>query len=668
MEEQRDMTSSTERQNAQQVENQEELASAMAGEQEEGQPAGAAVTQDTGTRPGGAVKSSTPQGLDAEQEEDESDDEEQPSEEQENFTTMGFDTLCELFREKARQSPSRDARREVQQIYEALCRQLKIQRDEERRRWLAQGGSFEEFVPQARPVEQELREIYDNFQVRRREFMQREDDLRQENLRRKREIIDQIEALTRQAEVKGETFNAFSELRRAWREIGSVPRAEADDLYQSYSHQVQQFYDYVDLNRELRDLDYKKNLEAKTELCERAEELMGEEDVAKAFKELQALHARWKELGPVSREKSDEIWDRFSLASAQINQRHRELIQARKEVYARNLEVRKEIVAQMEALMAGKRERQSDWVETTAKVVALQKAFKDAFPVARSQSNIGDIFFSMCSEFFDSRRAYERAKEAVGSENAEKKRQLCLQAEALRESEKWNDTKEEMISLQRQWREVGYTPRKEDQQLWERFKSAQDYFFDRRNKAFALQREAEQANMQLREALIAELESYAPGDDARAIVEQLKAFQTRWSAIGHVPIRSKEKLQNRFRAALDKHYDKLRHERKELYAQAYEAKLDSLAGGANSAELLASERNKMKKRVEQLAAEKNQLETNMSFFGKGDQNNPLLHKTRQDIERLEREIESAKNQVREINRRIRAEKDGEGDGGGAKQQ
>lgn len=575
-------------------------------------------------------------------------------EDQTGITKMGFDTLCNLFREKAKQDPIGDARREVQQIYEALFRQLKQQRDEERKQWMATGGAAVDFVPSEQPIEQELRGIYDAFQQRRRELVAREDSERQENLRRKREIIDKIEALTEEQEVQGETFNKFNDLRKAWREIGQVPRSEAEDLYQSYSHQVQLFYDYIELNRELRDLDYKKNLEAKTELCERAEELIAEPNVRQAFSELQTLHARWKELGPVAREKSDEIWERFSSASARINQAHRELMQERKALYAKNLAVRKEIVLQMEALMGEERTKRSDWVETTAKVIALQKAFKEAFPVARSQSNVGDIFFSMCSEFFESRRAYEKEQDAIGKSNIEKKQELCVQAEALKESEKWNDTKEELIALQRQWKEVGYTPRKMDQQLWERFKAAQDYFFERRSKARTEQRAEEQQNQKLREALIAEVEAYEPGEDGKAIVEQLKAFQTKWSAIGHVPFGSREGLYRRFRTALDCHYDRLRRERKEEYVHAYAAKLDSMAGENGAQEQLTAERNKMNRKLEQLSAEKNQLETNMSFFGKGDSSNPLLQKTRQDVERLAREIEAVKSQVKEINVRIRA--------------
>lgn len=598
------------------------------------------------------------------EEEEEEEEEEAPADEESEragITKMGFDTLCNLFREKAKQEPVGDVRREVQQIYEALFRQLRQQREEERQQWVASGGAGVDFVPSEQPIEQELRSVYDAFQERRKELVAREDSERQENLRKKREIITKIEQLTGEQEVQGETFNRFNELRKAWREIGQVPRAEAEDLYQSYSHQVQLFYDYIELNRELRDLDYKKNLEAKTELCERAEELIAEPDVRRAFSELQTLHTRWKELGPVAREKSDEIWERFSAASARINQAHREKMQERKALYAKNLAVRKEVVSQMEALMGEERARRSDWVETTAKVIALQKAFKEAFPVARSQSNVGDIFFSMCSEFFDKRRAYEKEQDAIGKANVEKKQELCVQAEALKESEKWNDTKEELIALQRQWKEVGYTPRKMDQQLWERFKAAQDYFFERRNKAHAEQRAEEQANQKLREALIAEVEAYEPGEDGKAIVEQLKAFQTKWGAIGHVPFGNREGLYRRFRAALDRHYDHLRRERKEEYVQAYAAKLDSMAGDSGAKEQLSSERNKMNRKLEQLSAEKNQLETNMSFFGTGDSSNPLLQKTRQDVARLAREIESVKSQIKEINVRIRACKGAKGE-------
>lgn len=602
-----------------------------------------------------------PAGEEEEEDEEEAQaDEEALTEERSGHTQEVIDTLCGLFREKAKQEPVGDVRREVQQIYEALFRKLKLQRDEARREWVSAGGAPGDFVPAGLPVEQELKSIYEDFQRRRRELMAREDSERQENLRKKREIIAKIEELTRQQEVKGETFNRFNELRKEWREIGQVPRAEAEDLYQSYSHQVQQFYDYVDLNRELRNLDYQKNLEAKTELCERAEELIAESDVRKAFRELQTLHSRWKELGPVAREKSDEIWERFSAASSRINQAHREHMQERKAVYAKNLEVRKELVTRMESLLSEKRTKQSEWVASTAQVIELQKAFKEAFPVARSQSNVGDIFYSLCTEFFSRRRAYEKEQEAIGRINVEKKQELCVQAEALRESEKWNDTKEELISLQRKWREVGYTPRKIDQQLWERFKAAQDYFFERRKKAHEAQRAEEQANKKLREALIAEVEAYEPSGDGKDIVEQLKTFQTRWAAIGHVPFGSKEGLYRRFRAELDRHYDLLRHERKEEYAQAYAAKLDSMAEEGGAKGQLTAERNKVNRKLEQLLAEKNQLETNMSFFAQGDQNNPLLQRTRQDVERLEREIESVRRQVKEINLRIRAGEGGKG--------
>ena len=618
------------------------------------------------SRVGEESEDSAKRDLTEQEEEEAQEDEEEPTEDRESITTMGFETLCGLFREKAKRDPMGDARREVQQIYEALLRQLKLQRDEERKRWLAQGGVLNEFVAAERPIEKELKEIYDAFQNRRRELIAREDDLRQQNLRRKREIIGKIEELTHQQEVKGETFNRFNELRKEWREIGQVPRAEAEDLYQSYSHQVQQFYDYVELNRELRDLDYRKNLEVKTELCERAEELMTEPDLHKAFKELQKLHARWKEYGPVLREKSDEIWERFSAASSRINQAYRDWLQERKSLYAKNLSVRKEIVLQMEELMREERAKRADWVSTTAKVMALQKAFKEAFPVARSQSNIGDVFFSMCSEFFNRRRAYEKEQDAIGKENVEKKQDLCLQAEALKDSEKWNDTKEELIALQQRWKTIGYTPRKADQQLWERFKAAQDYFFERRKEAFTTQRAEEIENQKQREALIAEVEAYQPGEDGKEVVERLKKFQTRWGAVGHVPMRSKESLYTRFRAALDTHYDHLRRERKEEYEQAYVAKLNSMAEDANGEHQLVAERGKSQRKLEQLMEEKNRLETNMSFFGKGEQTNPLLQKTRQDVERLEREIVSVKQQIKEINKRIRASKE-QKDGGVSKE-
>ncbi|PID90474.1 MAG: DNA primase, partial [Bacteroidetes bacterium] len=500
-------------------------------------------------------------------------------------------------------------------------------------------------------------ELYTQFKEAKNAHRRRMEQEQEENLAAKRRIIDEILALTTRAEVKGTTFKEFDALRKQWKEIGFVPQREVDDLYKSYTHAVEQFFDYLNINRELRDLDYKKNFDSKTALCNRAEELIVLPDPVEAFRRLQDLHAQWKEIGPVMREKSDEIWERFSAATARINTRHREHFEALKAKYEENLVRKEALCSEVERLLAKERRALKQWFQDSEKVVAMQQEWRTIGPVPRKHNaRIWDRFQELCEKFFTGRREFEKGVRAEGQVNIQKKLDLCVQAEALKDSQDWSATTKELIELQNQWKQVGYTPYKKGSELWARFRAAMDFFFEARNKAQASARDSQRENLKLKQAIIEELRAYQPGEDAQASVEWLKQVQNRWSEIGFVPFKQKDSIQAQYRKEIDRLYDMLRMDRREHSMETFKTRVDGMKGQDDGS--LSREKSRLNAKVRALEAEKRQMETNLGFFSSSSSDNPVLSRLQTQLEEMDREIALVREKMKHIDR---AAKGGESD-------
>ncbi len=579
---------------------------------------------------------------------------ESPLPESVDLSQMSLQELLECLEKLSKQELSQELQQAVERVRANFYRKRKVLLEQEKQLWVSQGGRPEEFQPSESEVASQFAKLHDAYIARRHAAAAAQEAEQRDNLGKKLEVLKKIEALTQGQEIQGQTFREFEALRAEWRSIGHVPRAEAEHLYQSYNHQIEVFYDYVKLDRELRDLDYKKNLEEKTRLCEQAEDLIAETNVIKAFRSLQELHATWKEIGPVPREKNDEIWQRFSHATAIINGRHREHLQELKAKFAESLKVKESLCLQAEEVLKHERARYTDWIADTQKMVELQRQWKDSGPLSSKRQDVWDHFQSICQEFFSARRAREKENKQLGKENLQKKTDLCLQAEALQDSTDWRGTTQELIALQKQWKEIGFTPRKPGQELWERFRAAQDHFFERRNEANRAQSQEYRDNLARKEALIHDLEVYEMPEDPKEAIEVLKHFQSVWGSIGFVPIKKKDDLQRRYRELLDAHYGKLHLERKEQRAAAYGSRLDAAMQGNEAEQELLHERRRLDRRLHDLESERAQIENNMSFVSASDQDNPMLAHVRQRVDQLSEAISDLQAQLRAVAQRLQA--------------
>ncbi|PIE84568.1 MAG: hypothetical protein CSA07_00470 [Bacteroidia bacterium] len=572
---------------------------------------------------------------------------------------LSFAELVALMEAKMAEPITAQLRMAVEDIKTVFYRKVRAQHEEERRQYdraqreaeeAGAGGEGDEgFTPSSIAELPRFQELYSQFKEAKNAHRRRVEQEQEQNLVAKRRIIDEILALTTRAEVKGATFNEFDELRKQWKEVGFVPQREVDNLYKSYTHAVEQFFDYLNINRELRDLDHKKNFDAKTALCNRAEELIVMPDPVEAFRRLQDLHAQWKEIGPVMREKSDEIWERFSAATARINTRHREHFEALKVKYEENLVRKEALCAELEELLARERSALKQWFQDSERVVAMQQEWRKIGPVPRKHNaRIWDRFQELCEKFFTGRREFEKGVRAEGQVNIQKKLDLCVQAEALKDSQDWSATTKELIELQNQWKQVGYTPYKKGNELWTRFRTAMDFFFEARNKAQASARDSQRENLKLKQAIIEELRAYQPGEDVQVSVEWLKQIQNRWSEIGFVPFKQKDAVQQQYRKEIDRLYDMLRVDRLEQNMETFKTRVDGMKGQDDGA--LSREKSRLNAKVRALEAEKRQMENNLSFFSSSSSDNPVLSRFQSQLEGLDQEIALLREKMKHVDK------------------
>lgn len=587
----------------------------------------------------------------------EPDGSEPPAAEQLGALSLG--ELLERLRKLMGENITPVVRGEVERLKIAFYTNLRTQQEQRKHLWEQEHDSSEPYEPEAIQEEVQFKEVLGKFKERVREFIQKQEAERLANLEARRAVVEKIKQLTERAEVKDDTWKEFNQLRAEWKNIGPVPQAEMESLYESYHHQVQGFYDYIKINQELRDLDYKKNLEEKLALCGQAEDLLAEEDIVKAFKALQSLHAQWKEIGPVAREKSDEIWERFSVASKHVNERHREFLEQMRAQFEENLKKKEALCDTAEAILRQERKSMKEWVAASKEVIALYQQWREIGPVARKMSDkIWRRFQDIRDEFFKARRAYDEQIREEGQENIQKKLDLCVQAEALKESTDWRATAQELIDLQTKWKQVGYTPYKKGNELWERFRAAQNYFFERRNAVRDQERNEQKANLEAKLQIIKELEEFALEVTPKEAIDALKALQARWAAIGFVPFKRKEAVQQRYRELLDQLYGKLRIDRRELRMQEFRDNLERIGTqeGGDGASLLGKERSRLKQQIKVLEADRQKMETNMSFFTSSDSNSPILKQLQEKLSSLQQEIDLVREKVKQIDLRAKEEK------------
>ena len=516
----------------------------------------------------------------------------------------------------------------------------------------AESESETPFVAPQDILVDELKGLLSKYKDFKDNFLVKLEQEKDNNHKLKLAIIDEIRNLTGEEEDLNQTFKKFRELQTRWREIGQVPQAYVKSLWETYHHNVEIFYDYVKINKELRDLDLKKNFEAKEELSAKAEALVDSEQIVEAFHQLQKFHEEWREIGPVPREQREPIWERFKEATSKINKKYQEYFEARKEEYQKNLEAKIVLCEKAEVLAEFLSMSPKEWLQKAQELTDLMQAWKAEGFVPRKDSNkVYERFKAARDKFFNNRREFYKNFKQDMQNNLQKKKELCEQAETIMNSEDWKKATDELIALQRKWKEIGAVPRKNSEELWKRFRAACDIFFNRKATHFADIDVHYEDNLKEKEALIEEINKFEPTEDVSANFELLKQFQQRWNQIGYVPLKEKEQIHKKYQEAIDKQFKLLKVSDSEKKVMKYRSKIENIQNnsqGNRADRMLRNEREKLFAKIIQLENDITLWENNIGFFAKSKNADAMIADVQHKIEQAHKEVKVLEEKIKLI--------------------
>jgi len=545
--------------------------------------------------------------------------------------------------------PPSEIRNDVDRIKTLFYKKLKQESEERKSKFLEGGGKIEDYKIYVDPLDYRVKELLEKFRERKNDFNKIQEAEKFENLKNKYDIIDKIKDLVNREESINKTFHDFRTLQNEWHSIGVVPQSSLKDLWENYHHSVEVFYDYIKINKELRDLDLKKNLEAKVLLCEKAEELLLEPNPVNAFRILQDYHNHWREVGPVPQESKNEIWERFREATTQINKRHHEYFEKQKDEQRKNLEAKIALCEEVEAINLLEINSFKDFDDRAEKIVSLQKMWRTIGFAPKKQNNkIYQRFREACDIFFEKKRNFYADNKEIQLNNLQLKTELCVQAEALQESSDWKTTSDALIKLQKEWKEIGPVPRKHSEKLWKRFRRACDHFFNRKAEFFASLDTSYEDNLKAKLEIIGELEKFDTGSDVQTAFERLKELQRKWTEIGFVPFSKKEEITNRYRNALNKEFDRLKIADEDKSILKYKNKLDNLKSNPKASRKVRNERDKFYTKIKQLENDIVLWENNIGFFAKSSNADSMIREVQDKIENARKMIKTLEEKVRMI--------------------
>ena len=566
----------------------------------------------------------------------------EPSVEDE-FAGKSKSEMLDQFAAMLEERPVQALRRTVDQLKVAFYRIRRAEVETARRAFLEEGGAEENFVAPTDEAEIRLKELFKEYRHRRDAFIANLDAEKEANLKVKLAIIEELKELVDSDETLNHTFTKFRELQQRWKDTGLVPQAHVKDLWETYNLHVEHFYSFIKINKELRDLDLKKNYEQKVALCEQAESLVMEPSIVEAFHKLQKLHDEWRETGPVAHEYKETLWERFKAASARINKQHQEHFEQLKAEQVKNLELKTELCVAAEELSAQPFTTRKEWNKASDRLLEIQKTWKTiGFAPKKDNNRIYERFREACNKFFELKRAYYADVKSEMEQNLQLKQELCAAAEALSMSEEWKKTTDELIALQTRWKQVGAVSRRHSEVVWKRFRAACDKFFERKAAHFSSIDNEHEQNLQQKLAL---LEEMAAADVKAGGYEVIRDFQRRWGEIGFVPIKQKDAIQKRYKAAVDQLFEQLRGSERDRSMGRFKEKLSSMRGGDRR---MASERERLYNKVRQLEQEIALLENNIGFFSKSKNAEALIEEVKLKIERAREQMHATIEKVKLI--------------------
>ena len=566
-----------------------------------------------------------------------------------DYTKLTQIELVNTLREVLGKSDDHDIKNEVDAIKAAFYKNMKDSEEAAKKQFIEEGGAEEDFVAEEDPYENDIKDLLKEYRQIRIDYNKQFEQEKEENLQRKYDVIEKIKGLINTEESINKTFNEFRDLQQEWREIGLVPQAKMKDLWDLYHFHVENFYDYIKINRELRDLDLKKNLEAKIKLCEKAEELLLDSSIIRAFNTLQKYHEQWREIGPVPREQKDDIWERFKAATTKINKKHQEFFENRKTEQKENLEAKTALCEKVEEINEKEIDSHKDWDQYSRQIVELQKVWRTiGFAPRKDNNKIYERFRGACDKFFDAKREFYSKNKEEQQNNLQLKIDLCLQAEALKDSTDWKKTTQDFVNIQKKWKEIGPVPRKQSDAIWKRFRTACDYFFDKKSEHFSDVDTEQVDNLKLKEDLIKEIKTFKSSDNVEKNLDRLKEFQRRWSEIGHVPYKKKEEIQTQFRESINKLYDDLNLDEEKRNMLKFRTKMSSFSESSRGQNKMRLERDKYMNKMKQLESDLVLLDNNIGFFAQSKNAEQLIKDVRKKIEVTRQKIELLREKIRVI--------------------
>ena len=521
------------------------------------------------------------------------------------------------------------------------------ERDAQMKEYLAGGGEPEKYVLLPDDTEEAFKAEMQLIKERRTKIFLAQEEEKQENLKKKLEIIDKIKAMTNSPEEANQSYSEFKNLQQEWKEIKAIPAEKANEVWKNYQLFVEQFYDMLKLNNEAREYDFKKNLEAKTALCEAAEKLAEETDAISAFHKLQDLHQQYREIGPVAKDLREQIWIRFKEASTVINKRHQQHFEDLRAKEEENLAKKTALCEKVEAICQQERKTAQDWEKDTKEVIETQGEWKKiGFAPQKMNVKIFERFRIANDEFFGKKAEFFKALKDIYAENLQKKQQLVEKAEALADSTDWKKTSDKLIALQKEWKTIGIVPHKQSDQLWKSFLAACNKFFDARNKQNAGTRNEEHENLDKKRNIIAQLKALIDnaGEDLQKKVQELS---NEYNAVGHVPFKEKDKLYKEYHEVLDKLYKDLHVSNAKRHLDKFKNNLKNVAKEGASA--LDNERSKLIRRYDQLRSEITTYENNLGFLNASSKKgNSLVEEMNRKVEKLKSDLEMVKQKIKAI--------------------
>lgn len=542
------------------------------------------------------------------------------------------------------ETPAKD---EVDHLKTAFYKLLFAEREADQKTFIENGGDPEAYVMKTDDSEEQFKAEMGLIKEKRAKAFQQQEEEKKANLQRKQQIIEKIKMMSTSPEEANKSYNDFKALQQEWKDIKAVPAEKANELWRNYQLYVEQYYDLLNLNRELREYDFKKNLEQKTLLCEAAEKLADEPDAVSAFHQLQELHQQYREIGPVAKELREQIWARFKAASTVINKRHQQHFEELRAKEEENLTRKTALCEKVEAIAKEENKNATDWENHTKQIIDIQTEWKTiGFAPQKMNVKIFDRFRAACDDFFGRKAEFFKTLKEKFAENTKKKKEMVEQAKALMDSTDWKATSDKLIKLQKEWKTIGMVPKKVGDQLWAEFVAACNKFFEARNAATAGTRNEEQQNLDRKKEIIAKLKELldSTADNVQATLQQLI---DEYSKIGHVPFKEKDKLFKEYHKVVDALYKQLNISASKQRLDNFKSSIKSMA--KQGEDMLDNERGRLMRRYEQLKSEITTYENNLGFLNASSKKgNSLIDEMNRKVNKLKDDLELIRQKIKAI--------------------